>query len=221
MMKNVQDFVAGLLFTAFGAAALWYGQGYNFGTATRMGPGYLPNVLGWSLVGIGVFITLRAFVISGVPIPRIYLRPQIMAGVPNSVREHVHFLGHVPSADLPRWYATGDIFCSPATGNESFGIVLIEAMAAGRAVVCSDIPGYRTVVTPGKDASVFPPGDVPSLARALSQLVEDPARRGRLAEEGRRRALEFSWPSVVDRIEVVYREAAGRRASALSGTTAA
>lgn len=78
MMKNVQDFVAGLLFTAFGAAALWYGQGYNFGTATRMGPGYLPNVLGWSLVGIGVFITLRAFVISGVPIPRIYLRPQIM-----------------------------------------------------------------------------------------------------------------------------------------------
>lgn len=150
-----------------------------------------------------------------------YLRPQIMAGVPTSVREHVHFLGHVPSADLPRWYATGDIFCSPATGNESFGIVLIEAMAAGRAVVCSDIPGYRTVVTPNKDASVFPPGDVPSLARALSQLVEDPARRGRLAEEGRRRALEFSWPSVVDRIEVVYREAAGRRALALSGTTAA
>ena len=150
-----------------------------------------------------------------------YLRPQIMAGVPSSVREHVHFLGHVPSADLPRWYATGDIFCSPATGNESFGIVLVEAMAAGRAVVCSDIPGYRTVVTPHRHAAVFPPGDVPALARTLSQLVEDPERRGRLAEEGRRRALEFAWPSVVDRIEGVYREAAGRRAAALSGTTAA
>ncbi len=150
-----------------------------------------------------------------------YLRPQIMAGVPTSVREHVHFLGHVPSADLSRWYATGDIFCSPATGNESFGIVLIEAMAAGRAVVCSDIPGYRTVVTPAKDAAVFPPGDVPALARTLAQLVEDPARRGRLAEEGRQRALEFSWPRVVDRIEDVYREAAGRRAASLSGTTAA
>ncbi|HEY6193524.1 MAG TPA: glycosyltransferase family 4 protein [Candidatus Eisenbacteria bacterium] len=150
-----------------------------------------------------------------------YLRPQIMAGVASSVREHVHFLGHVASADLPRWYATGDLFCSPATGNESFGIVLVEAMAAGRAVVCSDIPGYRTVVTPNRDAAVFPPGDVPALARTLSQLVEDPERRGRLAAEGRRRALEFAWPSVVDRIEAVYREAAGRRAAALSGTTAA
>jgi len=158
-----------------------------------------------------------------------YLRPQIMAGVASSAREHVHFLGHVPSADLPRWYATGDIFCSPATGNESFGIVLVEAMAAGRAVVCSDIPGYRTVVTPGRDAVVFPPGDVSALARALSQLVETPERRGRLAEAGRRRALEFAWPTVVDRIEQVYRDAAGRRAApahaagraAASGTSAA
>ena len=151
-----------------------------------------------------------------------YLRPQIMAGVASSAREHVHFLGHVPSADLPRWYATGDIFCSPATGNESFGIVLVEAMAAGRAVVCSDIPGYRTVVTPGRDAVVFPPGDVPALARALSQLVEAPERRGKLAEAGRRRALEFAWPRVVDRIEQVYRDAAGRHAvAAASGTSAA
>jgi len=156
-----------------------------------------------------------------------YLRPQIMAGVESSVREHVHFLGHVPSADLPRWYATGDLFCSPATGNESFGIVLVEAMASGRAVVCSDIPGYRTVVTPGRDAALFRPGDVPALARTLSQLVEDPERRGRLAEEGRRRALEFAWPNVVDRIEQVYREAAdrrlrsGRSPAAAQGITAA
>jgi phosphatidyl-myo-inositol alpha-mannosyltransferase len=150
-----------------------------------------------------------------------YLRPQVMAGVPSFVREHVHFLGHVPSADLPRWYATGDIFCSPATGNESFGIVLVEAMAAGRAVACSDIPGYRTVVHPGRDAAVFPPGDVPALARVLSRLVEDPERRGRLAEAGRRRALDFAWPTVVDRIEAVYRRAAGRRASAASRITAA
>jgi len=150
-----------------------------------------------------------------------YLRPLVVAGVPAAVREHVHFLGHVPGADLPRWYATGDIFCSPATGNESFGIVLVEAMAAGRAVVCSDIPGYRTVVTPHRDAEVFPSGNVPALARALARLVVDPARRERLGAAGRRHALDFAWPSVVDRIEAVYRAAAGCRPAALSCTSAA
>jgi phosphatidylinositol alpha-mannosyltransferase len=146
-----------------------------------------------------------------------YLRPQVEAEVPGPARRHVHFLGHVPSADLPRWYATGDVFCSPATGNESFGIVLVEAMAAGRAVACSDIPGYRTVVTPGRDAACFPPGDIRAIARTLAQLVEDPARRGRIAEAGRQRALEFAWPRVVDRIEAVYREAVGRHQAVARG----
>jgi phosphatidylinositol alpha-mannosyltransferase len=136
-----------------------------------------------------------------------YLRPQIMAGVASSAREHVHFLGHVPSADLPRWYATGDIFISPASGNESFGIVLVEAMAAGTPVVATDIPGYRSVIDPGVNAEAFPPGDVRALARVVSALVEDPARRAQLAERGRARATEFAWPQVTERIEDVYREA--------------
>ena len=146
-----------------------------------------------------------------------YLRPQVEAEVPGAARRHVHFLGHVPSEDLPRWYATGDIFCSPATGNESFGIVLVEAMAAGRAVACSDIPGYRTVITPGRDAACFPAGDVRAIALTLAQLAEDPARRGRIAEAGRQRALDFAWPRVVDRIEAAYRQAMGHRKAALAG----
>ncbi len=150
-----------------------------------------------------------------------YLRPQIEAQVSEAARRHVHFLGHVPSSELPRWYATGDIFCSPATGNESFGIVLVEAMAAGRALVCSDIPGYRTVVTPNVNAACFPPGDVRSLARTLVNLIDDTDRRGRLAEAGRQRALEFAWPRVVDRIEAVYREAVGHHKSQLTGHSAA
>ena len=150
-----------------------------------------------------------------------YLRPQVEAQVPEDARRHVHFLGHVPSADLPRWYATGDLFCSPATGNESFGIVLVEAMAAGRALVCSDIPGYRTVVTPGENAACFPPGDVRALERILSTLVDDAGRRGRLAEAGRLRALDFAWPRVVDRIEAVYRDAVGHHRAALTGHSAA
>jgi len=149
------------------------------------------------------------------------LRPLIEAGVPDAVRKHVHFLGHVPSADLPRWYTTGDVFCSPATGNESFGVVLVEAMAAGCAVVCSDIPGYRCVVTPRRDAELFPSGDVSALARTLARLVEDPARREQLARAGRRRALDFAWPHLVNRVEGIYRTVAGRRAMPLSGTAAA
>lgn len=74
--NKLQDLLAGLLFVAFGAAALYFGQPYAIGSATRMGPGYLPNVLGWMLVGTGGFIAVRALMVSGVPIPRIYLRPQ-------------------------------------------------------------------------------------------------------------------------------------------------
>jgi len=145
-----------------------------------------------------------------------YLRPRLEARVPAALRGHIRFLGHVPSADLPRWYATGDVFVSPASGNESFGIVLLEAMAAGRPVVATDIPGYRSVIQPGENAEAIPPGDVASLARVLVRLIEDPARRSELARRGRARALEFAWPRVTDRIEAVYRETLERRTAVTS-----
>jgi phosphatidyl-myo-inositol alpha-mannosyltransferase len=141
-----------------------------------------------------------------------YLRGRFAAQVAPAWRAHVHFLGHVPAADLPRWYATADIFVSPALGHESFGIVLIEAMAAGRPVVAADIPGYRSVIVPGENAEAFPPGDTASLTRALVALIDDPARRAQLAQRGRARALEFAWPRVTDQIENVYRGVLGRRA---------
>jgi len=140
-----------------------------------------------------------------------YLRPRLERSLPAAIREHVVFLGHVPTAELPRWYATGDLFVSPALGNESFGIVLLEAMACGRAVVASDIPGYRSVVVPDVNAVVFPPGDRAALAQALVSLAGDPERRRDLAMRGRARALEFAWPRVTDRIEAVYREVVARR----------
>jgi len=140
-----------------------------------------------------------------------YLRPRFEASVSREARDHVRFLGHVPSSDLPRWYATGDIFVSPATGNESFGIVLVEAMAAGRAVVASDIPGYRSVVTPELNGLVAPPGDAVGLAAAIVRLAQDPALRRRLSVAGRERAGDFAWPRVADRLEAVYRDVLSRR----------
>jgi len=142
-----------------------------------------------------------------------YLRLKYEASIPSSMRRHIQFFGHVPSDELPRWYATGDVFVSPATGNESFGIVLLEAMAAGRAIVASDIPGYRSVVTPDVNGVMFPPGDRAALARTLSRLVNDPERRVLLGARGRARALEFAWPRVADRLEAVYREVLTRRAA--------
>ena len=140
-----------------------------------------------------------------------YLRPKLEASVPAAARDHVRFLGHVSSHDLPRWYATADVFVSPASGNESFGIVLLEAMASGRAVVASDIPGYRSVVIPEVNGVGVPPGDAERLAAALAELVSDPERRRLLATRGRQRALEFAWPRVTQRIEALYREVVARR----------
>ena len=92
-------------------------------------------------------------------------------------------------------------------------------MAAGRPVVCSDIPGYRTVVTPDVNAVVHAPGNVEALTDALSRLVDDDDRRTTLAINGRKRALEFAWPRVTDRLEELYRTLLARRSDTPSGRT--
>jgi hypothetical protein len=76
-VKNPQDFWAGLLFLVVGCLALWFGRNYTFGTATKMGPGYLPTVLSWTLVLIGAFLSLRALALDGPPIERSLIRPQV------------------------------------------------------------------------------------------------------------------------------------------------
>jgi hypothetical protein len=76
-VKNPQDFWSGLLFFVVGLAAVWFGRGYNFGTATKMGPGYLPTVLSWGLAGLGAFLAMRAFFDSGPPLERSLVRPQL------------------------------------------------------------------------------------------------------------------------------------------------
>jgi phosphatidylinositol alpha-mannosyltransferase len=131
-----------------------------------------------------------------------YLRPKFEASVAAAVREHVQFLGHVPSHDLPRWYATGDLFVSPASGNESFGIVLLEAMAAGRTVVASDIPGYRSVVQPDRTGVLFPPTDRGRYARRYPRAPGRGSRAPLGARRARARALT--------RVRVAARDTAHR-----------
>ena len=99
---------------------------------------------------------------------------------------------------------TADIYVSPATGQESFGIVLLEAMAAGRAVVCSDIHGYKGVVRRNEQALLVPPKDVDALAGALLTLLRDPERRARMGESGRRRAIQFGWENITAKVDDYY-----------------
>jgi phosphatidylinositol alpha-mannosyltransferase len=112
--------------------------------------------------------------------------------------------GRVSPDMLPRYYATADIFCSPAIGQESFGIVLLEAMASGKPVVATNIPGYRTVAESGREGLLVPPMSSEHLAEALVRLAGDPGLRAELGTRARRTALRYHWPVVVDMVEAIY-----------------
>jgi phosphatidylinositol alpha-mannosyltransferase len=119
-------------------------------------------------------------------------------------RDAVQFVGMVSPADLPRYYQGATIYCSPATGQESFGIVLLEAMAAGTPVVASDNAGYASVVTHERDGLLVPPEDPGALAAVLIRLLIQPDTRARLVAAGRATAARYDWPLVAARIEEFY-----------------
>ncbi|MCH9018679.1 MAG: glycosyltransferase family 4 protein, partial [Chloroflexi bacterium] len=102
--------------------------------------------------------------------------------------QDVEFVGRVSYDELPRYYASADIFCSPATGAESFGIVLLEAMCAGKPVVASDIEGFRGIITDGVQGLLVAKKDSSALADALGKLARDPELRSKLGGQGDRSA---------------------------------
>ena len=97
-----------------------------------------------------------------------------------------------------------DVFCAPSLGGESFGVVLIEAMAAGTAVVASAIDGYRNVATDGVDALLPPPGDPVALRDALHRILTDKGLSDRLRGAGDRRAEQFDMRSLADEYLRIY-----------------
>jgi phosphatidyl-myo-inositol alpha-mannosyltransferase len=135
-------------------------------------------------------------------------RDRCQALLPERLRADVSFLGRVDHDDLPRLYASADLYVSPALGGESFGIVLLEAMAAGVPLVASDIPGYRSVARDGAQGRLVPPGDVPALATAIGALLDNPALRAAMATEGRRTVDDYDWAVVARRAVAVYAEVA-------------
>lgn len=126
----------------------------------------------------------------------------------DSVRQreyrNVQFVVGPSDTELPRYYRTADIFCSPALGNESQGYVLLEAMAANVPIVASNIAGYASVVTNGVDGSLVPPKNVTILADELTSLVRDEHKRRVLASAGRARVEDYSWNRVTQQILSYY-----------------
>lgn len=119
----------------------------------------------------------------------------------------VTWLGRVEEDDLPGLYAGVDAYCAPALGGESFGIVLVEAMAAGAPVVCSALHGFTAVAGPA--AALAMPGDPAALAARLREVLTDPARSKRMSEASRQQASLFDWRRLVATVEELY-EAASR-----------
>jgi phosphatidylinositol alpha-mannosyltransferase len=136
-------------------------------------------------------------------------RDRCQALVPARLRSDVVFLGRVEAEDLPRFFRSADVFVSPALGGESFGIVLLEAMAAGTAVVASDIPGYRSVLRHELHGRLVPPGDPRALATAIGTLLDNPSLLEAMGREGQAAAREYDWTAVTARLRRIYVEVAG------------
>lgn len=118
--------------------------------------------------------------------------------------EDVHFTGYVSYEDLPRYFKTAHVFCAPATGAESFGIVLLEAMAAGTPVVASNIKGYAGLVTHGVNALLAQPMDEESLANAIARVLEDKSLREKLIANGKRKSVDYRWEHVAEELLDFY-----------------
>jgi phosphatidylinositol alpha-mannosyltransferase len=139
----------------------------------------------------------------------------------------ITWLGRITEDEKLARLRGADVFCAPSLRGESFGIVLLEAMAAGTAIVASDLPGYSNVARAGLDAALVPPGDEPALAAALLDVLTDPARRAALVANGAVRAEQFSMDRLADAYLECYRDAielregnarvGRRRARALGG----
>jgi phosphatidylinositol alpha-mannosyltransferase len=121
--------------------------------------------------------------------------------------EGVEIAGRVSDEEKWRLLHGADMLCAPSLGGESFGIVLLEALASGTPVVCSDIPGYRDVVRDDVEGRLVVPGDAAALGEAIRALAVRPEHRQDLAIAARERAERFAWPHVAEEIERAYEDA--------------
>ena len=160
----------------------------------------------------GLKYLLRAFIRVKAQMPDVRLivvgDGKLRAGYERSMQragvEDVVFTGYVPDDELPRYYASADVFCAPNTGNESQGYTLLEAMAAGKPVVASNIEGFADVITHGVEGFLVLPKDADALAVSLVHMLADNEARAAMARRARARAEEFGWDRIAQRVLSYY-----------------
>jgi len=135
------------------------------------------------------------------------LRSRVEGLISHHHIQNVVMAGYVPEEVKPRYYASADIACFPATGGESFGVVILEAMASGLPVVATEVPGYLSVVEAGVDALTVRPRSPVELGAALTVLARDPNLRARLGASGLTKARRYAWRDIAARVIDVYRNA--------------
>ena len=124
--------------------------------------------------------------------------------LPEELRMSAVFLGELSEEDKVRLLHSVDVFCSPNTGGESFGIVTAEAMAAGQPIVASDIPAFRDVLRGGQAGELFATGDPDDLARVAARLLDNPARRAELSVAALEAVADYDWGTVAQSVLSVY-----------------
>jgi phosphatidyl-myo-inositol alpha-mannosyltransferase len=159
----------------------------------------------------GLAVLLRAFELLAQDRPELRL---LIAGpgdadeqrhkLPARLRERAVFLGEVSEEDKVRVLHSVDVFCSPNTGGESFGIVTAEAMAAGVPIVASDIQAFRQVLRDGRAGELFAVGDPADLAQATARLLDDPKRRAALSAAALDAVADYDWGVVARNVLSVY-----------------
>lgn len=117
---------------------------------------------------------------------------------------HLRLLGQVSNADKASMLSSVDIYCAPNTGGESFGMILTEAMAAGAAVVASDLDAFRRVLDDGRCGVLFPVGDAVALAAALADTLDRPEPRAAMVARASVAVRQYDWAVVTDQILQVY-----------------
>jgi phosphatidylinositol alpha-mannosyltransferase len=159
----------------------------------------------------GLNVLLRAFALLAAERPGLRLfvagpgdLDDVRSRVPAEFRDRLVLLGLVSQEDKARFYHSVDVFCAPNTGGESFGVVLIEAMAAGAPIVASDLEAFQLVLRDGRAGELFPAGDPVALAAAAGRLLDDPALRERLSAAARDAVRAYDWPVVARDVVKVY-----------------